>query len=1322
MITKKELSDIRLSATKKDYYQIWNELLETAKKLSDRWDPTSTNESDPGIVLLKCLTAIADKLNYNIDKNILEAFLPTAAQIESMRKLCGVLGYNMKYYQSAETEVTIAFKNTSLVSDHWPNNDSTTVTLPRFTTFSDVNNEIHFVTTEPLILSKTNSRSVNCIEGQIMQCTSENDNIISINQLDDNNRYYLPETQIAENGIFIYNYTSNHISGSNNWWSDRWIKVDNLNGKQLGNHFYSFGYDSTIGYPYIEFPADIAQIIENGLAIYYIRTSGASGNISARTLATFTKPSTDEWTGTDAKLEVNDFTVTNLNATSNGANLETINAAFNNFKKTIGTFDTLVTCRDYMNKIYQLLDENNDPLVSNCIVSDVSNDINRSKLICTFESSGISYMEAGSVITDDNTNKFAIILYPFQTVKTYSDGKDYLNSFRFSNSNVSKIEEQLKNIKTVSHELKTPDQLGDATHLAIIKVYLKLNVRITTNYKVNLVEQQEILNNIKIALYKNFNSRQIDFGEEIPTESIETVIENADSRINHIDMTDPDMYTRFMTFENSESDAEISGQAYYNQMVRKNVLAGNVEMFNYDTRFSYNFGETAIADENPIYEGITKLEPTLTKTVTSGSTGVLTANEVISFRAKNINTILTYPAFINYYAELGNDITGNTITINANEDYELKAGQYIYINYTEASSTDPDNQKKSIKNIYYGPGTIIRPNFELQDSASIEPKTKKITGNFIEYTSEGKPANPGESKTLPGNKMLTLGTNEQIELRKVAVTTLEATSAQSPLKVYTYWTSPKEQENLEWKTVDTHTISYILEDGEYFYYTDANKLDMAWYGSGTEITITNISKNSFIIPNDDNRVSAESILEEGLEAIPWLSITLENISENIKKIEFTEYQYLNYVKDDKIENLGNQITGYDPDTGDPITNPITEITSTWIELEKPEKVKINGSETLPIISVKSVKWEVRSRLEINIGPNTIQKLSTGQTVKATYENTSKTFGENKLLKANYNIQSSSDLISTTVKKYDINTGQTVDVNNFAIKQFEAGVFDAHVYEKPQTVEHLDSYYHNFGDKWTRFNFSEILNSGSNTVNDQSYIEISLNIPADKYGLIMFYLPDNAIKNSQQDPTCNPYITYTAYTNDNDDKLEIFNYKNGGDLISDKWWDGLITNTDHYHLRKGINVVKFTKAGILKIYPDATTSGASVDNGTLLVILSDLDVVNENTISSSSSNSESDPDISDLGINNELLCYKKINDSNITEYEQLLYDIAKDDTNFNFYYNCPIENSYALDVENHTMEDPEILFDKNNVANNFVICELDISNLNSDITIARSSKL
>ena len=109
MISEKEKQATLLSPTKKDYYQIWNELLDLASKISDRWTPSETNESDPGIILLKVLTACADKLNYNIDKNILEAYMPSAAQEESMRKLCEMMGYNMKYYRSATTDVTIYF-------------------------------------------------------------------------------------------------------------------------------------------------------------------------------------------------------------------------------------------------------------------------------------------------------------------------------------------------------------------------------------------------------------------------------------------------------------------------------------------------------------------------------------------------------------------------------------------------------------------------------------------------------------------------------------------------------------------------------------------------------------------------------------------------------------------------------------------------------------------------------------------------------------------------------------------------------------------------------------------------------------------------------------------------------------------------------------------------------------------------------------------------------------------------------------------------------------------------------------------------------------
>ena len=92
--------------------------------------------------------------------------------------------------------------------------------------------------------------------------------------------------------------------------------------------------------PYIQFPDDISTIIEDGLEIRYTRTHGINGNISARTLS---------------KIEIDNaenFSVTNASATNTGRNKETLTDAYNNYKKTIGTFDTLVTCRDYMNYIF----------------------------------------------------------------------------------------------------------------------------------------------------------------------------------------------------------------------------------------------------------------------------------------------------------------------------------------------------------------------------------------------------------------------------------------------------------------------------------------------------------------------------------------------------------------------------------------------------------------------------------------------------------------------------------------------------------------------------------------------------------------------------------------------------------------------------------------------------------------------------------------------------------------------------------------------------------------------------------------------------------
>ena len=200
MFSYSELDAVQLSPTKKDYYQIWNELLDVASKLSERWDPSSTNESDPGIVLLKVLTAIADKLNYSIDSNILEAYMPSAAQESSMRKLCDMLGYNMKYFTSATTTAKITYKgDVDTLTDG--------VRLEQFSNLKDLDGNINYITLDEISLTpELSSQTVDCMEGELVLCETDDDNIISLEHLDDNRRYFLPETQIASNGIFIQNF------------------------------------------------------------------------------------------------------------------------------------------------------------------------------------------------------------------------------------------------------------------------------------------------------------------------------------------------------------------------------------------------------------------------------------------------------------------------------------------------------------------------------------------------------------------------------------------------------------------------------------------------------------------------------------------------------------------------------------------------------------------------------------------------------------------------------------------------------------------------------------------------------------------------------------------------------------------------------------------------------------------------------------------------------------------------------------------------------------------------------------------------------------
>ena len=74
MLSTNQKTIASTSYTNKDFESIYSELLDLVKVLTYRWDPSISNESDPGVILLKLNAVIADKCHYNSDKNVLECF------------------------------------------------------------------------------------------------------------------------------------------------------------------------------------------------------------------------------------------------------------------------------------------------------------------------------------------------------------------------------------------------------------------------------------------------------------------------------------------------------------------------------------------------------------------------------------------------------------------------------------------------------------------------------------------------------------------------------------------------------------------------------------------------------------------------------------------------------------------------------------------------------------------------------------------------------------------------------------------------------------------------------------------------------------------------------------------------------------------------------------------------------------------------------------------------------------------------------------------------------------------------------------------------
>lgn len=537
-----------MSYTNKDFSSIYIELLDLVKKLTYRWDPSISNESDPGVILLKLDAIIGDKNDYNIDKNILEAFPETLTQNVSARSIYKQLAYKMPWYQSAITNVTF----------NWlQDNESATltgnqsVTIPKFTMITDSNKEFVYTTLDEVIFKPDNlTYSVKCIEGTINDFTINSDTTITLLNLDYQNRLYFQETNIAENGIFIYN--NDDINGNS------WRQVDNLYIEPLGNKYYEFGVDPRTNLVYIQFPSDIGSLIGQGLNIKYITSSGSRGNIISQTLDRFYQDVSVSISNSDAasiNLTTDIIRLTNVNGTSNGSDPQELADAYTSYMKTAGTFKTLVTLRDYMNALYT------SGLISNSVVCDRTNDIQ-----CTYS----------VIVNDDDVNPVTHIvnggvtaydlkLYLLHKPTTMITLQDYKDSFNIIPDNdkdglISREKNDvllyIDSLKSVQHDFKDIEATvgtGISTFPPFMfRNYFPLNIKIIPQSPLTQIQINEVKQNINKSLFTILNSSKLEFGVEANYDKIYDTIVNCDSRIKTV-ILDDFQYTTFAVYWDSDA-------------------------------------------------------------------------------------------------------------------------------------------------------------------------------------------------------------------------------------------------------------------------------------------------------------------------------------------------------------------------------------------------------------------------------------------------------------------------------------------------------------------------------------------------------------------------------------------------------------------------------------------------------------------------------------------------------------------------------------------------------------------------------------------------
>ena len=961
-----------LSYINKDFQSIWDELLETVPKLTTKWLPSEANESDPLVVLLKELAIIADKLNYNIDKNVLELFPATLTQERSAYNVYQSLGYTPDWYVSATTDLTIIYSG--IINTAIPDIFSdvtvgeTKVTLPKFTPITNDDQTVNYVTMEdveiyPGLVSKY---TVPVIEGTINDFTVNGSTQITVENLDSQNRLFFTETNVAQNGIFISNYSDfsdfnflvygEVVTDS----KDLWMRVDNLNQYEAGRRVYKLGIDAVNNSVYVQFPDDIGTLIEDGIYIKYILSSGEEGNVGTNELDSFLNEielpimrigssgkeeqipaaTASDGSSVDCKLVSSNFTLTNTASAQNGADPLDIEQMREEYNRIVGVFDTLVTVRDYENFIYNYTYLDGSHAISNIRVSDRSNDLYGTLKYITLINDGTVSTVTDNLTGDLNANEkltaYTLRLFPLQNVSAIDTKEDFDTTFNIDvdDNTKSHLNTELQSVvsdsKCVVHDFAPFGNPILINYDLEGQIYLKTSVSGT--------EAALIGEKVESKILQSLNSRELEWGRMVDYGTVVDIIKSADDRIQYVALNP-------IVYENPQ-EVDSDTNFGYDATIRT-ILSGDKAWTDF-SQYAFNYSTEAInnnyfggvgSEEGPITGITTDVSISNPSTATSY---IVSPNETFTILVPQYNSVTEYG---NYLYMIAKSSSTDSPKVVADVPTQLTENQTIYIYQTrtaaeEAISSNTDRALRNNADYIIEPGTIIKSTADIEFSTFLTSRSLINMGGSIKVTTMERAAGtikPSNNITT-GSDLYTLyiATNSE-GLR----TAFKATGAEQAGSVHTY----------------------TLVTDEYLFYTDAIGAELGVIGEGTTLTLSGGSIGTISDPDSgiyliEKEIDVNNLINGSKDnnyLTTWTQISSRNPVANEQTNSTVIYGLeINYSLNELYTFGGNYIVEFGATTTNEIDEKVPAFESSVGNTagDFPKNFKSLASSTTPVTSVR----------------------------------------------------------------------------------------------------------------------------------------------------------------------------------------------------------------------------------------------------------------------------------------------------------------------------------------------------------------------------------